>query len=77
MKPCFVKASLTAWVGHLFVVDNKTQCLQTSQKSGIFDLIYSAQLKQKNNADNRIAVYYHPCNQNTNISFWAIETGRN
>ena len=50
-----------------------TQCLHTSQKSGIFEEIYSAQLKQKNNSDSQIAVYYHPCNQNTNDNF---ETNR-
>ena len=43
------------------------------QKSGIFELIYSAQLKRQNNSDSQIAVYYHPCNQNTNNHFGPLK----
>ena len=43
------------------------------EKSGIFELIYSAQLKQQNNSDSHIAVYYHPCNQNTNNHFGPLK----
>ena len=40
---------------------------------GIFELIYSAQLKQESNSDSQIAVYYHPCNQNTNNHFGPLK----
>ena len=43
------------------------------QKSGIFELIYSAQLKRQNNSDSQIAVYYYPCNQNTNNQFGLLK----
>ena len=44
-----------------------------SKKSGIFELIYSAQLKRQNNSDSQIAVYYHLCNQNTNNHFGPLK----
>ena len=47
--------------------------MQTSQKLGIFELIYSAQLKRENNSDSQIAVYYHPCNQNTSNHFGPLK----
>ena len=43
------------------------------QKSGIFELIYSAQLKRQNNSGSKNAVYYHPCNQNTNNHFGPLK----
>ena len=43
------------------------------QKIGHFELIYSAQLKRQNNSDSQIAVYYHPCNQNTNNHFGPLK----
>ena len=44
-----------------------------SKKSGIFELIYSAQLKRQNNSDSQIAVYYYLCNQNTNNHFGTLK----
>ena len=44
-----------------------------SQKLGLFELIYSASLKRENNSDSQIAVYYHPCNQNTNNHFGPLK----
>ena len=40
---------------------------------GIFELIYSAQLKQESNSDSQIVVYYHPYNQNTNNHFGSLK----
>ena len=44
-----------------------------SQKLGIFELMYSTQLKRENNSDSQIAVYYHPCNQNANNHFGPLK----
>ena len=44
-----------------------------SQKLGLFELIYSTQLKRENNSDSQIAVYYHPCNQNTYNHFGRLQ----
>ena len=35
--------------------------------------MYSAQLKRQNRSDGQIAVYYHPCNQNTNNYFGPLK----
>ena len=44
-----------------------------SKKSGIFELIYSAQLKRQNNSDSQIAAYYHTFNQITNNHFGPLK----
>ena len=40
---------------------------------GIFELIYSAQLKELSNSDSQIVVCYHPCNQNSNNNFGPLK----
>ena len=39
----------------------------------MFELIYSAQLKRQNTSDSQIAVYFHPCNQNTDNHFGPLK----
>ena len=56
-----------------YFIGPKLRVCKRAKKSGFFELIYSAQLKQQNNSDSQIAVYYHPCNQNTNNHFGPLK----